>query len=485
MALDSEGSRWTYADTHQSGVYRVQLSAPVSRDEAFAVNVDTTESDLTKVAPEDLPGNSRPERGRAPTRRVLPAFRIAADCTNFCCTAYSGSCSRKRCWPGASDTRHDEWRSSPVARTMARRQRRRPRRGDHLEPGEHVELGTLGHAPVCHVCRRLGQLFLCPRGNGGWPAGQGRVGRDPTRSGRHRAVHDRRVYAFAPRTGLPTVAVVVDDSTSMGIDDHYDDKKQQALASSRLQTAGIEQQSRLNLAKTVLLQPGNDILSAIEKRYRLKLYFVSSATRPVTGSLAEMRDAVRRLEPRGQSSRLGAGLFSVLSDLRGTPPAAVVMLTDGINTDGESLGDAAHYARRKGVPVFTIALGSEQPVRDLELADLLVDEVVFVDDVVNFEYKLTGHGLAGKTVDVVLREKDHPDVLARMKVKIEEDGKPQRLHLPYRPTQVGDFEYVVEVEHLSDEVQADNNHQQRLVSVRKEQIRVLLAMRIPVMSSDT
>ena len=131
----------------------------------------------------------------------------------------------------------------------------------------------------------------------------------------------------------------------------------------------------------------------------------------------------------------------MLGDLRGTPPAAVICLTDGIKTDGESLANAAAYARRKGVPLFTVGLGSEQPVRDLELADLLVDEVVFVDDVVNFEFKLTGTGFAGKTVDVVLREKDDPAVLARMKVTVDADGKPQRLHLPYRPTKVGEFEY--------------------------------------------
>jgi hypothetical protein len=281
------------------------------------------------------------------------------------------------------------------------------------------------------------------------------------------------------RTGLPTVAILVDDSASMGIDDRYDDKKLHALVSSRVQAAGFELATRLNVAKAVLLDKKTDVLAAIARRYRLKLYFVSSAARAQPGALAEMRDAVRAAEPRGDSSRLGGGLRYVLSDLRGTPPAAVILLTDGINTEGESLADAARYARHKGVPLFAVGLGSEQPVRDLELADLLVDEVVFVDDVVNFEYKLSGRGFAGKTVEVVLREKDHPTALAQMKVKIDEDGKPQRLHLPYRPTRVGDFEYVVEVEHLPDESQLENNRQQRLVSVRKEQIKVLLVQAYP------
>ncbi len=281
------------------------------------------------------------------------------------------------------------------------------------------------------------------------------------------------------RTGLPTVAVVVDDSASMGITDRYDDEKLQSLVEKRLRAAQLEEPHRLNLAKTVLLDKGTNLLASVARNYRLKLYFVSSAARPQSGSLDELRDSVRALQPRGENSRLGGGLRRVLGDLRGTPPAAVVYLTDGINTDGESLADAALYARRKGVPLFTVGVGSEQPVRDLELADLLVDEVVFVDDVVNFEFKLTGTGFVGRTVDVVLREKDDPAVLARMSVTIDADGKPQRLRLPYRPTKVGDFEYLVEVQHLPEEAQAENNFEQRLVSVRKEQIRVLLVQAYP------
>ncbi|MEX2112711.1 MAG: VWA domain-containing protein [Pirellulales bacterium] len=281
------------------------------------------------------------------------------------------------------------------------------------------------------------------------------------------------------RTGLPTVAVVVDDSASMGITDRYDDEKLQSLVDKRLRAAQLEEPHRLNLAKTILVDKGTNLLASVARNYQLKLYFVSSAARPQSGSLDELRDSVRALQPRGESSRLGGGLRRVLSDLRGTPPAAVVYLTDGINTDGESLADAALYARRKGVPLFTVGIGSEQPVRDLELTDLLVDEVVFVDDVVNFEFKLTGAGFAGKTVDVVLREKDDPAVLARMSVVIDPDGKPQRLRLPYRPTKVGDFEYLVEVQNLPEEAQAENNFEQRLVSVRKEQIKVLLVQAYP------
>ncbi len=280
------------------------------------------------------------------------------------------------------------------------------------------------------------------------------------------------------RTGLPTVVVVVDDSASMGISDRYEGKTLDKI-NERLKQASLQDPTRLNLAKGILLGNPRDLLSTIQSNYKLKVYFVSSAARAQSGSLDELRTAIRGLEPTGETSRLGAGLRRVLGDLRGTPPAAIVLLSDGINTDGETLADAARYARRKGVPLFTVGIGSEQPVRDLELADLLVDEVVFVDDIVNFECKLNATGLAGRSVEVTLREQGKPEVLARTKVTIGPDGAPQRIRLPYRPTQVGEFEYVVEVEHLADESRADNNRGQRLVSVRKEQIRVLLVQAYP------
>ena len=55
LVLDGSSSRWSYGDTQQSGVYHVSIGAPVGRDEDFAVNVDTAESNLAKLTPEELP----------------------------------------------------------------------------------------------------------------------------------------------------------------------------------------------------------------------------------------------------------------------------------------------------------------------------------------------------------------------------------------------------------------------------------------------
>ncbi len=189
------------------------------------------------------------------------------------------------------------------------------------------------------------------------------------------------------------------------------------------------------------------------------------------------------MAPKGKTTRLGAGVRAALDDLRGAAPAAVVVLSDGINTDGPTLADAAEHAQRRGVPLYFVGLGSDRPVRDLKLSDLMVDDVVFVDDVVNFECKLTAAGFEGRKVSIVLREKDKPttpeNILAKTEVTAPTDDRPLRVRLQYRPTKVGQFEYVVEAQPLAGESLTENNRQTRTVQVRKEKIRVLLVQAYP------
>ena len=52
--LDRQGGQWIYADTNRAGVYRLHLKAPLDQQAQFAVNVDTRESDLTRIADEEM-----------------------------------------------------------------------------------------------------------------------------------------------------------------------------------------------------------------------------------------------------------------------------------------------------------------------------------------------------------------------------------------------------------------------------------------------
>ncbi len=280
------------------------------------------------------------------------------------------------------------------------------------------------------------------------------------------------------RTGLPYVAVLLDDSLSMTIVDRYDDSVRKTLQ-ERVRKAGFEPASRWNLARTLLSENGGAVPAAIFERYKLKVYYLTGPRPSPAASPEELLDELRAAEPVGENTRLGAALRAVLDDLRGSPPAAIVIFSDGISTDEPSLTQAAPYARRKGVPLYLVGLGDDKPVRDLRLSDLLVDDVVFVDDVVYFEAKLAATGYAGRQVPVILRRQGHKEVLAKLAVTLGPDGQSQQVRLPYRPTEPGDFRFVLEVEPQEGEIQTENNRQERLVRVRKEKIRVLLVQADP------
>ena len=167
------------------------------------------------------------------------------------------------------------------------------------------------------------------------------------------------------RTGLPYVAVVIDVTESMTIVDHYEPQRQEELQQrldSVLPTG--EDLSRWNLAKVLLTEEQGELLRAIAADYKLRAYLLEDSPRGVRSSdatsveelLAEI-EAIER--PTVGSSRYGAAMDTVLDELRGLAPAAIVLVGDGINTEGATLGEV--LARQSSVPVFAVGLGSNEP----------------------------------------------------------------------------------------------------------------------------
>jgi len=285
------------------------------------------------------------------------------------------------------------------------------------------------------------------------------------------------------RTGLPYFVFMVDDSASGQVVDHFENPKTKAALGDLTTQA---EPTRLAVAKSWLAHDGAKVVYEIQKQNKVRFYLVSSSARMLTEvdtptDIKAAIDKIKAVEPTGAQSRLGAGVRQVLTELRGAPPSAIVLLTDGQTTDGESLSKAAEFAARKGVPIYTIGLGNPEPPRDLELTELLVDDVVFVDDLVRFQAKLLSRGFAGREVVIRLKERDRSSSdpkasreLESIRVKVPPDGQPQRIEIGHRPKRTGEVIYTLEIDPLPRELQSENNRIERLISVRKEKLKVLL-----------
>ncbi len=290
------------------------------------------------------------------------------------------------------------------------------------------------------------------------------------------------------RTDLPDLLVVLDDSASMATEDHYDDPSQVQQLEQRVQAAGLAGTSRINLAKMLLLSDDARLLDELQRKYRLKIYRVSTSARAVTAEAvdegiagaASISGKIAELQATEPASRLGKGVQDVLGMQGGRPTAALVMFTDGVTTEGRAITEVASYARRKSVPLFLVGLGNPDPPRDVRLSDLLVDDVVFVDDLVSFDFKVTASGFEGNRVTVRLRQKgDSGPPLDEIRITLGADGHSQSVRLATRPEQEGEFEYVVQVEDQKGEANVDNNLETRVIRVRDETLRVLFVQAYP------
>ncbi len=280
------------------------------------------------------------------------------------------------------------------------------------------------------------------------------------------------------RTGLPFLPVVVDDSLSMTAADYFDEP---TLARIRESFPGMIDAplTRWQVVQQLTLGKESSLLAELARSYRLRFFTISDQFGGGLDKIDAFREWIGQAEPRAESSRLGLSVRNILEQFRATTPAAIVLVTDGINTDGIGLVEASQVARLKGVPLVFVALGADSPIVDLEIGDLLAEDLVFVNDLVTFQCVLQARGAKGRKVQIKLRSADDGTVLAHAEQVIPEDQWREQVRLAYRPMQSGTWRYILEAEALPEERNAENNRLEKAVSVVEHKIRVLLAAGYP------
>jgi len=265
------------------------------------------------------------------------------------------------------------------------------------------------------------------------------------------------------QTSLPPVAVLVDTSASMS----FPDGMTYPLPTPGT-AAGI---TRLEMAKRLLTVEASQWLDPLKQSHEIRFYTFDEKTQPLEiDSLPPDWKAV------GSQSRLASAVKSVLAETRGTPPVAMVLLTDGISSAGDSerLSAASDILRRKGVQLHAVALGSQEPAKDLAIEEFQVSEFAFLGDPVLISGRLKSYGYAGRSLPLQIRDLATQAVLAEQTVEVSADGIIERLEPSFVPAAVGDYEISLEVPVQPGELNDTNNRLTRTIRVRDQQLRVLL-----------
>ncbi|MGE3778975.1 MAG: hypothetical protein AB7F89_17450, partial [Pirellulaceae bacterium] len=179
------------------------------------------------------------------------------------------------------------------------------------------------------------------------------------------------------RTEPADLIIALDDSASMAFTrDNWE--PQVAAAIQRNVTGATESPpSRFDIARRLVVQPHHGWLETLADEYRVRLFLVADTVREVR---VEDWPELGNLRPDRPASQLGSAVQTILEAQRQRPTAGMILLTDGATTAGPSVSELGALARDRSVPLFPVGIGSQRPVRDLRLADLLADDAAFLDD---------------------------------------------------------------------------------------------------------
>lgn len=229
--------------------------------------------------------------------------------------------------------------------------------------------------------------------------------------------------------------------------------------------------SRLQKAQGVFASPGGqEMLRSLKEDMRVPTFTFQGS------SLREWEEHELPLVAAGEKTAVGEAVRKVLERYRGAPLAGVLVVSDGGQNSGVSLGAVARQLKESGVALYTVGVGDSK-MRDVAVEEVEVREVLLADDAVPVTVKLRAQGMRGDSGRIVF-SLSGVDV-AEEKVRIEADGLQQVTTL-FVPKQEG--EYVMEARFEVDngvEALAENNTGRAGLRVVDRRLKVLLLDQAP------
>jgi uncharacterized membrane protein len=246
------------------------------------------------------------------------------------------------------------------------------------------------------------------------------------------------IATLQPRQNV--MAVVVDDSRSMGIREGSQTRSAQAAA--------------------VL---DGKLLAALGQKFQVRLYRF--------GKDAERIQKTSQLSASAPASRIGDSLLQVLAESATLPLGAVVLLSDGADNSGGIDLDTISQIRRRQIPVHTIGFGREKLDKDIEIVDAALPAHTLADSRLSALVTFRQYGYARQKAVVSVR--DGGKVLASRQVQLKGDGAPQSEALLFNAGLAGPKTLEMSIEPLPGEENRDNNSIRRLIDVETRKPRIL------------
>lgn len=238
------------------------------------------------------------------------------------------------------------------------------------------------------------------------------------------------------------VAVIADDSGSMQLKDE-------------------KEQPRIERIKT-LLASDSSFSKRLSDKFQINLYGFSTG-------VTSLREA-GELQAQGAASDLAGALQDAVKRSISTPLSAIVMITDGAANTPTDLSAQLQNLRARGLPVYTVGVGSAVRFKDAELVRVTIPHRVLIGSNISAEAVVRLSGYEATKILIGVSEDGRAIKTQEFEVQT---GETRSLSVEFTPATAGTHRYTFTVTPLEGEMTVDNNSQEALVQVTDNTAKVL------------
>lgn len=168
-------------------------------------------------------------------------------------------------------------------------------------------------------------------------------------------------------------------------------------------------------------------------------------------------------------TNISGALRSVYKQFSGQNLGAVVLISDGISTSGENPNYVVEEFRQ---PVFSVLMGDTTPQKDIRIADVLYNEIAYLQNETPVKVKVYSSGYENQEVDVSIAQ--GTKVLGTKRVRLTRGLPNVDVDFLLKPETVGIQQYNISVTTLPDEISKRNNFKAIFINVLETKVKIAL-----------
>ncbi|MFQ5627613.1 MAG: hypothetical protein ACE5I1_02540 [bacterium] len=176
----------------------------------------------------------------------------------------------------------------------------------------------------------------------------------------------------------------------------------------------------------------------------------------------------------GDGTNIKGAIDFANENLIGKNLATMLLISDGAQNLG---ADPAATAFEYGVPINTLAIGSDTPEKDTWIAEVLTNEVVYANTKVPVEVVMRSTGFSGKSAQLTLQQGEK--TIAVQTVQLPDDLQESKIRFDFIPQETGMHKYDLSLTAQDGEITTRNNSHTFYMNVLKSKLQIVIVAGAP------